>query len=332
MRRLLAAAVLAAVAAGMPGGPEAWGASGDFRITDERVTESSGLALSHRHPHTVWTVNDSGDSARIFGVDTRTGRTVALHTFDAPVRDVEALAVTPGGTVLVGDIGDNTASREQVRVFWFDEPGLGTTSGGWASWELVYPDGPHDAESLAVDPATGRVVVVTKGRDGAVYALPEEPSRQGRNRLARVASAPAGATDAVYLHDGSALAVRTYTRLYLLDPRSWSVTATRILPLQPQGETLALAPDGRSLLAGSEGRRSLVHRVDLPAPHGAGTPTTVPTGTPSATSPPASRARSAPVESRVAPLGARPWWLAASVVGGGLLAFLWRSRRKGRAR
>ena len=332
MRRLVAAAALAVVAAGMPAGPGAWAASGDFRITDERVTESSGLALSHRHPHTVWTVNDSGDSARIFGVDTRTGRTVALHTFDAPVRDVEALAVTPGGRVLVGDIGDNTASRDQVRVFWFDEPGLGTTSGGWASWELVYPDGPHDAESLAVDPATGRVVVVTKGRDGAVYALPEEPSRQGRNRLERLGSAPTGATDAVYLHDGSALAVRTYTRLYLLDPRTWSVTATRILPLQPQGETLALAPDGRSLLAGSEGRRSLVQRVDLPAPQGAGTPTTGPTGTASATSPPASRARSAPAEGRVAPSAGWPWVLGAAAVGAGLLGSLWWWRRKWRTR
>ena len=43
----------------------------DFRIEDARITESSGLALSMRHPHTVWTVNDSGDSARVFAVDTR---------------------------------------------------------------------------------------------------------------------------------------------------------------------------------------------------------------------------------------------------------------------
>ena len=87
----------------------------DFRIDDARITESSGLALSRAHPHTVWTVNDSGDSARVFAVDTRTGRTVGVHTFDAPVRDVEALAITPQGRMLVADIGDNdrVARRRQ---------------------------------------------------------------------------------------------------------------------------------------------------------------------------------------------------------------------------
>lgn len=196
-------AVVALAVVGMPRAAWASDASdGDFRMGDPRITESSGLALSRAHPHTVWTANDSGDSARVFAVDTRTGKTSGVHTFDAPVRDVEALAITPQGRMLVADIGDNTASRDLVRIFWFDEPALGTTSGTWASWEVVYPDGPHDAESIAVNPRTGRVYVVTKGTDGAVYALPPEPSRQGVNRLARVASAPTVATDAVFLADG----------------------------------------------------------------------------------------------------------------------------------
>ncbi|MDR6864293.1 hypothetical protein [Phycicoccus sp. 3266] len=238
----------------------------DFHIEDPRVTESSGLARSVRHPHVVWTANDSGDSARIFAVDTGTGRTVGVHTFGAPVRDVEALAVTPQGRVLVGDIGDNGRSRDHVTVYWFDEPALGDTTGGWSSWDLVYPDGPHDAESLAVDPRTGRVVVVTKAGSGGVYALPARPSRARENRLVRVGDGPAVATDAVWLADGSALAVRTYTQLVLLDRRTFAVRASALLPLQPQGETLALDPDGPGLLAGSEGRGSLVQRVAVPAP------------------------------------------------------------------
>ena len=241
-------------------------AGGGFRILDDRIEESSGLALSRAHPHTVWTANDSGDSARIFAVDTRTGKTVGVHSFGAPVVDVEALAVTPQGRVLVADIGDNARSREVVRVFWFDEPVLGTTSGGWASWELTYPDGPHDAESIAVDPTTGRVVIVTKSADGGVYALPEKPSRQGVNRLERLADAPATATDAVFLGDGSALAVRTYTQLVLLDPTSWRPLVSALLPLQRQGETIALAPGAdQGLLVGSEGSRSPVQQVTVPA-------------------------------------------------------------------
>jgi DNA-binding beta-propeller fold protein YncE len=300
--------VVALAVLGMP--RAALATQGDFRMDDPRITESSGLALSRAHPHTVWTANDSGDSARVFAVDTRTGRTTGVHTFDAPVHDVEALAITPQGRLLVADIGDNTASRGLVRIFWFDEPGLGSSSGPWASWEATYPDGPHDAESIAVDPRTGRVYVVTKGTDGAVYAMPPAPTRHGLNRLVRVAGAPAVATDAVFLADGSALAVRTYTRVVLLDPSTWREQGSAMLPLQPQGETLALAPDRTGLLVGTEGSHSLVQLVPVPgaAPTSTSTSTSTAThtATPTATrtaeppaAPTATERATAPVDDRV---------------------------------
>lgn len=264
----------------------------DFRFGDARITESSGLALSVRHPHTVWTVNDSGDSARVFAVDTRSGETVGVHTFDGRVRDVEALAITPQGRMLVADIGDNGASRDVVSVFWFDEPALGKTTergGRPASWELAYPDGPHDAEAIAVDPRTGRVLVVTKGRPGSVYALPESPSRRGVNRLSRLGAAPSTVTDAVFLPDGSALAVRTYTSLHLLDARTWTEQLSTLLPLQPQGETLAVAPGATALLVGSEGKGSRVQQIPLPElpgqPGQPGQPEQPSTPTPSTSTP-----------------------------------------------
>ncbi len=289
------AAAVSGPAAGRVAGPAAGLASvrTDFRIGDDRITESSGLALSIRHPHTVWTVNDSGDSARVFAVDTRTGRTVGVHSFGAVVRDVEALAITPQGRMLVADIGDNARGRTVVRVFWFDEPGLGETSGGWASWELSYPDGPHNAEALAVDPATGRILVLTKEAPGAIYALPTSPSRQGVNPLTRVGTAPDLATDAVFLPDGSGLAVRTYTSLVVLDRATWRVRSSQLLPLQPQGETVALAPGGVGLLVGSEGRNSQVLDVTVagrsdgtasPTPSGGPSSSTTSSATPSGTS------------------------------------------------
>ena len=308
-RRALAVGLLAAGLLG-PASSAAWGtASGpawsrpaaavdggaDFRLLDPRITESSGLALSRRHPHTVWTTNDSGDGARLFAVDTRTGRTTGVHAYGAPVTDVEALAITPQGRVLVGDLGDNAASRRVVRVFWFDEPGLGETSGGWGSWELAYPDGPHDAESLAVDPRSGRVYVVTKGSTGGVYALPRRPSRQGVNRLVRVAPAPAVATDAAFLADGSALVVRTYTQAVRLDPATFDPVGSAFLPLQRQGETVALAPGGDGLLVGSEGAGSTVRLVDVPAAASpASRDTTASPTTSPATTPPGAAATTDP--------------------------------------
>jgi hypothetical protein len=323
--------------------PRAATAAGDtFRITDDRVTESSGLAMSRAHPHTVWTVNDSGDSARVFAVDTRTGRTVGVHRFGAPVRDVEALAIDPDGRMLVGDIGDNTGSRELVRVFWFDEPALGETSGGWASWELAYPDGPHDAEALAVHPRTGRVYLVTKGRRGGIYALPARPSRQGVNRLERIGPAPSTVTDAVFLPDGSGLVVRTYTHALLLGADTFLQVAGDRLPLQPQGETVALAPEGGGLLVGSEGRDSLVQRVPAPA---RSTPTSRPREVPNLPDPGHSlEVRETPLDSshlraepepsaaqRVRDVLVGPAGVAVGLLGAGALAgvLLRRTRRGG---
>ncbi len=313
-RRALAAALLTAAAVGVPGATaEAADARVDFRFEDARISESSGLALSVRHPHTVWTVNDSGDLARVFAVDTRTGTTVGVHTFTAKVRDVEALAITPQGRMLVADIGDNGASRDVVSIYWFDEPALGTTTepgGRTASWELAYPDGPHDAEAVAVDPRSGRILVVTKDRVGGIYALPTSPSRRGVNRLTRVGTAPPTVTDAVFVPDRSALALRGYTSLDQVDPDTFAGLLRTPLPLQPQGETIAVAPGGRALLIGSEGRRSRVQEVKLPAlPKAPDDPSSAPT--PSTSSPIAPSGGSptpaaSPSTSETAEEGARP--------------------------
>jgi hypothetical protein len=367
---VLAAAAALAAAAVPPGATVALGApagpgvpvpgstgDGDFRLKDPRITESSGLATSRAHRHTVWTVNDSGDSARVFAVDTRSGDTVGVHSFGADVWDVEALAIGPDGRMLVGDIGDNTESRSFVRVFWFDEPALGETQGSWASWELAYPDGPHDAEALLVDPRSGRLSIVTKGEPGAVYTAPVRPSRSGVNRLTRVATAPPVVTDGVVLPDGR-VALRGYLRLSLYAADTWRLLAEQTLPLQPQGETIATAPDGgNSVLVGSEGVGSLIRRVELgaagpgpstgpttpPPTAGATTGTYAPAVTPTVSPAPSSRADTTPPSARAgAAQGGREgrgeelpawvWALGTAVVAAALAVTLvvnrWRRRSR----
>ena len=127
-RRLItgAAATLLALAAGSVPAPAAVPAAGPapvvapaadeptpkpkptklFTMQDSRITESSGLAKSVKHPGIWWTTNDSNDVARIFGVN-EDGEVVAVLTYSAPVRDVEALAIGKDGRIYIGDIGDN---------------------------------------------------------------------------------------------------------------------------------------------------------------------------------------------------------------------------------
>ncbi|MCE1178824.1 MAG: hypothetical protein LWW86_07295 [Micrococcales bacterium] len=262
--RRYAAAALAAAAylALLPGTAHA-AAEPDVRIGDPRVSESSGLAPSRRHPHTVWTTNDSGDRGVIYAVDVRTGKVTGAHTYAAKApRDVEAMGMGPDGRLLVADIGDNSAQRSWIRVWSVAEPALGTTAAEGIRYTFAYPDGAHDAETLLVHPRSGRVYVVTKGVPGAVYAAPAKLSATQPNPLSRVAAAPVLVTDGVFLADGARVVLRDYGQVHLVDARTWQVTAAAALPAAPQGESITVAGDG--LLAGSEGADSGLWRVPVP--------------------------------------------------------------------
>ena len=78
-------------------------------MADSRITESSGLAASLKHPGIAYTVNDSGHAPVVFvvdrsgGADSQVVGTTSLAGLDSPDLDPEAIAVAgdvlwvPGG-------------------------------------------------------------------------------------------------------------------------------------------------------------------------------------------------------------------------------------------
>ena len=121
----------------------------------------------------LWAHNDGGPE------DVR----VALIAFDASGRHLGdfalvnavnedwediAVAVEPDGTnvIYVADIGDNDRARESIRLIRVEEPDVAGGSSAVVSHaeiELRYPDGrAHNAESMAVDPTSGDVLIFTK--------------------------------------------------------------------------------------------------------------------------------------------------------------------------
>lgn len=268
---LAAAMVLAAVSATASPAPA-------FTLQDPALTEASGLAVSGRHPGIVWTHNDGGAVAQLRALD-RDGRMVAVVTLaGVDPYDPEALApFTPSGgkpELWLGDIGDNSTRRSDISVFRIEEPQrLVDQTVHSVQYRLRYPDGPHDAEAVMVQPRTGRVFVATKVLGtGGLYATPGPPAAGGTTELERVGDAPVLVTDGAFLPDGR-MVLRTYSAVYLLDRRLRQVAAAE-LPAQPQGESVAV--DGDGLLVGSEGAGSAVYRVPVPAPAaaspGPGTP------------------------------------------------------------
>ena len=90
----------------------------------------------------------------------------------APLGDWEDIAIGPkpgGGNYLyLGDIGDNNAIRSSVTVYRTDEPqstaGATIPVDGYTALHLQYPGGARDAESMFVDPLSGDLFIITKGR------------------------------------------------------------------------------------------------------------------------------------------------------------------------
>jgi DNA-binding beta-propeller fold protein YncE len=265
---LLAAAFLAVV-------PAVAGAEDTvaFTIKDARITESSGLAVDP-DGNVYWTVNDSGDRGVAYGIGLD-GKVQGTLNFRAEPQDVEAIAVHED-RLYVADIGDNSRERSSVRLYFFKNPRANGLTVAYYAYDLRYPDGPHNAETLLVDDS-GRLFIVTKGRKGAIYEAPMRPRRQGVNELQKVGAVPAHVTDGTFLPGGERIALLTQTSVEVIDATSYEVVASAPIPAQPQPESLTLSLDERSLLVGSEGKKSKVYSVPIPTD---ATPTPTPSTDP----------------------------------------------------
>jgi hypothetical protein len=245
-----------------------------FRIKDARITESSGLAVDPAG-NLYWTVNDSGDRGVAYGIGLD-GTVKGSLNFRAQPLDVEAVALHDD-RLYIADIGDNNGRRSSVRVFFFKSPRANGLTVSYYAYDFRYPDGSHNAETLLVNDS-GRLFVVTKGQDAAVYAAPVKPSRNGVNDLKKVGSAPSGVTDGTFLPGGDKIALLTYTSVDLVDASTYKVLASSPIPRQPQAESMTLSLDEKSLLVGSEGKKSKVYAIPVPSE-------TTPTPTPASEDP-----------------------------------------------
>jgi DNA-binding beta-propeller fold protein YncE len=254
---LLLAAVLLAIV------PTAAGAEDTvaFTIKDARITESSGLAVDPAG-NLYWTVNDSGDRGVAYGIGLD-GTVQGTLNFRAQPRDVEAVAVHEG-RLYVADIGDNNDRRRLVRVYVFTNPRANGLTVTYHAYDFRYPDGPQNAETLLVNDS-GRLFIVTKERKAAIYEAPAKLDRQGVNDLEEVGSAPSSVTDGTFLPGGDRIALLTYRSVEVIDATSYEIVASAPIPDQPQAESLTLSLDGKSLLVGSEGKKSKVYSMAVPS-------------------------------------------------------------------
>lgn len=260
--RLWAVAVAVPFLVGTLVGPASAAPAADvlFRFQDPEIVESSGLVAAGGR---FATVNDSGDTGRVFVVDGRSGRTVGVTTWSESPVDVEALAPAGEGEVWVGDIGDNPKQRATIEVARVPL-GDGARTVDPTTYSLTYPGGAVDAETLLHHPVTGRLYVASKVvLGGTLYEAPRQLSADRPNRLTEVGRVMSLATDGAFFPDGRHLVMRDYGRAVVYAFPSLQEVGSFDLPDVQQGEGIAVGDDG-ALYVSTEGRNSPVHRVPLP--------------------------------------------------------------------
>ncbi len=145
-------------------------------IENKDLNEASGLARSNHKSNVYWAVNDDGPAA-IHALDASGANLGLVHIAGAKNRDWEDIAsfTYKGNAYLaVADIGDNDSKHPQVSVYVVAEPDPDDKKADIA-WRIdyAYPDGPRDAESLAVDAVGEDIYVLSKRTIPAVlYRLP----------------------------------------------------------------------------------------------------------------------------------------------------------------
>ncbi len=263
------------------------------RLDEKAVNEASGLAASRRFPGRLYHVNDSGNASAFMLSDETGGRLETILLTPPKLVDSEDLAVGPcdadgeADCLFIGDIGDNARKRQEIAVLVirerkkFDSPMTPDLR-----LRLRYPDGAHDAESLAVDPRTGDIYILVKefkllasqGRSARLYRLAGDAWRNaGKGQILMLTPygeldlpAMARAEGAAFSHvatamdfspDGRRLLVLTYDHAWelLWDPADGPPPPTaelqrRMIPLERLlgKETIAWLPDGEAFIFGKE--------------------------------------------------------------------------------
>lgn len=276
-------------------------------IDSPDITEASGLVASWANTGdgstgAWWVHNDSGDVPRIFAIDVAGKLLAAVDLAGAEARDWEDIAIGPpsapgaAAQLYVGDIGNNamrtgdSSDRRSVRIYRLDEPAVPTTppadgaevpslTAQVASFTLRYPDGPHDAEAMVIDPVTGDLYLITKdwGRTGRslVFSVanPSAIKSGSTVTLQAVGEVPMEpgtlVTAADVTRDGSVVALRSYgaVDLYRRPADQPLSAAFETTPCEGpavrelQGEALGFAPDGGSYLTVAEGFHPTLHRT-----------------------------------------------------------------------
>ena len=172
-------------------------------ISHPAATETSGIAASRRTKDLLWIHNDSAGQPVLYAIGTDgrlrgSMRVAGIKNIDW--EDLASFELDGQAWLLIADTGDNSGNRKNCALYVIAEPDLtGITAGqeltATVAWKIpvVYPDGAHDCEAVAVDAREETVFLITKRTTPPkLYSLPLRTP---------ITNQPATATLVTHLHD-----------------------------------------------------------------------------------------------------------------------------------
>jgi hypothetical protein len=225
-----------------------------------QLEEASGVAVSRKFPGRLYHINDSGDAGKFYitNMAGKETRSVSIAGF----RPLDTEAISLGGCgdgkscLLIGDVGDNKRRRETLEIVLIEElEQFPASVRPLERLKLRYPDGPHNAESLAVHP-DGTIYILTKEQPARLFKARPHLSPQV---LTPVMTLDAGdrPSDMAISDDGTRLLVLTYRDAvefgidfrHPVPPRYRQTIHVRFLQQQ---EGVAYLPGSRSFIYTTE--------------------------------------------------------------------------------
>jgi hypothetical protein len=188
---------------------------------DKKIKEVSGIAFSIKNPGMLWAINDGGNGPQLFLLNEK-AEIVMTCDLDASNLDWEAMSIyydslSGKPMILIGDIGDNTARKNNKVIYRIEEP-LYTTShlriDAVENIELLLPDNPVDMEAMFMDPVSMKLYLFSKREDSVRLFCVEEPF-SGRPVLKLISRLPFKfVVDACISLKGDAVMIKDYRNVY----------------------------------------------------------------------------------------------------------------------
>lgn len=236
------------------------------------LSEISGIMASRQYPGKYWVHNDSGDTGRIFLIDSVANLHCEFYLEGVHAVDVEDIAwVNNAGRnyILLADIGDNQAKRSDIKLYYFEEPKLSDgkrldsiPASQIQEFTVRFPDKSRDAEAIFVDPIDQRFYLISK-RDfySTLYTADIFEKREGKYTLKKLLELPfTFVTAADITSSGDALLMKNLTQVFFWErsPKE-SILSTLRKPYkrvayqaEPQGEAIAFDLKGHKFVTISE--------------------------------------------------------------------------------